>query len=250
MNKNKTELVLVLDRSASMQNCVKETESGAAELIQDQRSQPGEVAVSYYRFDSSVEKVYEGVDINEIGAIKVEPRGMTALYDGIGTAIDETGKRLARLPEDQRPGLVIVAIMTDGGENSSCKYTHQTVKQKIEHQTDKYSWQFMFLGANQDSFLVGGNLGIDASKISNYSTNMAQMAFNGTSDVIKAMRGVTAHGGGLEAVSACGYSDESREAMSEDFVQKNVGKKDEGIVKRAINNFTAKEDSGSSKVWS
>lgn len=240
MNKNKTELVLVLDRSSSMQSSVAATESGAAELIQDQRSQPGQVSVSYYRFDHFVEKVYEGVDINEIGAIKVEPRGMTALFDGIGTAIDETGKRLAQLPEHERPGLVIIAIMTDGGENSSKEYTQQVIREKIQHQTDKYAWQFMFLGANQNSFLVGGSLGIDTSKISNYSTNLAQMAFKGTSDVIKAMRGVTSRGEGAQALSVCGYSDQSRADMSQDHANGTVG--------RSINAVVAKENCGYSKV--
>lgn len=232
MNRDKTELVLVLDRSRSMQSCVRETESGAAELIQDQKSHPGQVSVSYYRFDTFVERVYEGVDINEVGAIKVEPRGMTALYDGIGFAIDQTGQRLAKMPESERPGLVVVAIMTDGGENASQEYSQSVIRDKVKHQTEKYGWQFMFLGANQDSFLVGGNLGFTADKTSNYATSKADLAFKGTSDVMKSMRTATSRGAGQEVLAACGYSEESRQEMSEDL--KNVKKEAGNFAKRSI----------------
>jgi len=216
MNKNKTELVLVLDRSGSMFSCVEDTEGGARSLIKDQTEEPGEVAVSYFRFNNSVEKVYEGVDIREIGAIKLEPQGGTALRDGIGTAIDATGIRLANMKEEDRPGLVIVAIMTDGGENASREYSQMRIAEMIKHQKDKYGWQFMFLGANQDSFAVGRNLNIDAGHISNYSTSKSLMAFQGSSEVIKNMRGMTSKGSGLEAVSQCSYSDQSRASMVED----------------------------------
>ena len=230
MNKDLTELVLVLDRSGSMNNCVQETESGAKELIQDQKDEPGNVNVTYYRFNTNVEKVYESVDIHEIGEIKLEPSGMTALYDGIGVAISEVGQRLAKTPEDQRPGLIVVAIMTDGFENMSQEYDSTKVHKMIKHQTDKYGWQFIFLGANQDSFAVGGSMGIDAGKISNYATSKSSLAYKGTSDVIKSMRGVSMHGGSVADLSACSFSDESRAEMSND--EPSV-KTDQSLVQKA-----------------
>ena len=237
MNKNKTELVLVLDRSGSMHSCVHDTEGGAKALIEDQKKEEGEVSVSYFRFNNSVEKVYEGVDIREIGAIKLEPRGGTALLDGIGTAIDQTGIRLANMTEQDRPGLVIVAIMTDGGENSSKEYNTLRVSEMIKHQTDKYGWQFMFLGANQDAFATGRNLSIADSHISNYSTSKSLQAFSGSSDLIRQKRGLLRSGGTIESVSRCGYSEESKEAMSEESIQKNAAKKDEGLISRAAKIF-------------
>ena len=41
--------------------------------------------------------------------------GCTALLDAVGIAIDDTGKRLASLPEEQRPANVIIGIMTGLG---------------------------------------------------------------------------------------------------------------------------------------
>lgn len=210
MNRDRTELVLVLDRSGSMSSCVKDTEGGAAALIQKQKEEPGQVYVTYVRFDNVVEVVYQGVNINDIGPIKVEPRGSTALYDGICTAIDKVGERLANTQESERPALVVVAIMTDGGENASLEFNAKLCKEKIQHQTEKYGWQFLFLGANQDAFAVGGNIGIARGHTSNYSTSRSLLAFDGTSDLLKAMRGVSLAGGN---VSHCSYTAESREAM-------------------------------------
>ena len=52
-----------------------------------------------------------------------DPMGMTALLDAIGITIDSVGKRLSETPEDERPEKVIIAITTDGEENSSREYT-------------------------------------------------------------------------------------------------------------------------------
>ena len=208
--KDLTELVLVLDRSGSMASCVKDMEGGAAQLIQDQKDDPGDVNVTYVRFDDVVDVVYQGVDINEIGVIKLEPRGMTALYDGIGIAIQKTGERLASLPEHDRPGLVIVAIMTDGFENVSRMFDARKINEMIKHQTEKYGWQFTYLGANQDSFAVGSSLGIDAGKISNYNVENSVHAFVGASNLMRSMKSAVMDNMSLEA---CSYLDEDREAM-------------------------------------
>ena len=229
MNKNKTELVLVLDRSGSMYSCVKDTEGGARALIQDQKAEEGDVSVSYFRFNDFVEKVYEGVDIREIGAIKVDPSGITALYDGIGTAIDETGIRLSKMKEEDRPGLVIVVVMTDGGENGSREYDPVQVAEMIEHQSEKYGWQFMFLGANQDAFAAGRNLRIDAGHISNYCTSKSLQAFGGSSDLIKRKRGLIRGGSSLGAVSSCGYSEENKASMIEE--------KKDNTIRRTVRGF-------------
>jgi hypothetical protein len=75
------------------------------------------------------------------------PRGSTALLDAIGRTIDELGARLASLPEQDRPMQVIVAILTDGLENSSQNYTWQKIADAIKQQSEQYRWTFLFLGA-------------------------------------------------------------------------------------------------------
>jgi hypothetical protein len=96
--------------------------------------------------------------------------GGTALYDAVGSKVTEFGKTLAAMPEDERPGTVIVAIVTDGFENSSREYTAKNVKEIIKHQADVYGWTFTYLGANQDAVFVAEGLGISAGAALTYNT--------------------------------------------------------------------------------
>jgi hypothetical protein len=81
------------------------------------------------------------------------PRGVTALYDSICFTIDEVGKYLSSLPEEQRPGKVHMMINTDGMDNASQICTAAKSKHMIEHQTDTYGWEFSFYGSNKESVL-------------------------------------------------------------------------------------------------
>ena len=51
--------------------------------------------------------------------------------------------------------------------------------QAIEKQQNKYSWEFIYLGANQDSFSVAGGLGIRSRNTTDYQATAkgANMAF-------------------------------------------------------------------------
>src|SRR4029450_4606329 len=97
-----------------------------------------------------------------------QPRGCTALLDAVGQTIDDLGNRLAALTEKDRPGQVIVAILTDGLENASQRFNWKEIAGKIKHQTDTYKWIFLLLGANQDASAAASNLSIAANNAANY----------------------------------------------------------------------------------
>jgi hypothetical protein len=78
----------------------------------------------------------------------------------MGRSIVDFGAELAALPEADRPGVVIFAVMTDGEENSSREYTLPAVKEMVEKQQRDYGWQVLYLGANQDAITVGESLGV------------------------------------------------------------------------------------------
>ena len=60
---------------------------------------------------------------------------------------------------------VLFLITTDGLENASKEYNKESIRKLIkEHDT----WEFMYLGANIDSFNEGGNLGISNNNIANF----------------------------------------------------------------------------------
>ncbi|MBR5879782.1 MAG: hypothetical protein IKY91_09505 [Akkermansia sp.] len=174
MNNNLTEIVFILDRSGSMDHIAADTIGGYNTFIEKQKQEPGEAKLTTVLFDSIYEVIHDGVDIQ-----KVEPltstqywaRGMTALMDAVGRTINSVGERLAATPEEERPGKVIFVITTDGLENASREFTRAQVKQMIEHQTSKYDWQFMFLGANIDAAAEAVSMGIDAQFAANYSAS-------------------------------------------------------------------------------
>jgi hypothetical protein len=138
------------------------------------------------------------------------PRGYTALLDAIGRSVNETGESLASMPESERPGLVTVMIVTDGGENSSKEFTNQKVREMIEHQTNVYSWKFSFLGANQDAFSTAGGLGINPSGVANYTTANSMAAFQSMSNNALRMRQAT-----MDSMPvACSYTAEEQQSMT------------------------------------
>ena len=71
------------------------------------------------------------------------------------------------MDESERPAANLIVIMTDGRENSSIEYSIEQVREMIKHQTDKYSWTFMYLGADITTSKIADSLGV---KYRGYST--------------------------------------------------------------------------------
>lgn len=174
MKKNKTEIILLVDRSGSMSTIKTDMEGALTTFLQKQSTLPGECLVSLYTFDTELERVVIARPIgNASQQVRIDPRGSTALYDAACETIDEVGARFAALPEAERPETVLFVIVTDGEENASRTFRETDVKKRIEHQRDVYKWDFSFLGANQDAILTARGLGVLAGKAINYSATKA-----------------------------------------------------------------------------
>jgi hypothetical protein len=162
---------LVVDASGSMMNLKDSTISMMKELFANVDSPENKVVIDLWQFDTVVKHLIDGEDVS-VGAPKAiegyEIGGCTALYDAIGIGIDSLGEKFAAMDEQDRPDAVIFAILTDGYENASHKYTMEEIKTKIEHQKEKYSWEFKFLAANQDAILSGGSFGINSKDCFNF----------------------------------------------------------------------------------
>ena len=152
-----------------MESIRKDMIGGFNNFIKEQLKVPTDCKVSFYQFDTydpKVETVYEKRSLKEVPPLTAEtfvPRGGTPLLDAVATVVKKVGSRLAETPESDRPEKVLVVVITDGEENSSDEWTGEQVKQIIEHQEEKYKWEFVYLGANQNAWAVGGNLGFKAS---------------------------------------------------------------------------------------
>ena len=176
MKQGLSELVFILDRSGSMSGLEKETIGGFNGMIEKQRSEEGEAYVTTVLFDNDYLLLHDHTaiaDVEKLTSKDYYPRGSTALLDAVGRTINMIGARLAATEESERPEQVIVVIVTDGYENSSHEFTKQKVKDMIEHQQSKYSWTFMFLGANMDAVSEAGSLGIHSHFSKTYTQSSA-----------------------------------------------------------------------------
>ena len=167
MKSNLLHICFVLDESGSMYNSVDDVIGGFQKLIDEQKGEKnGECIISLYRFSGTVKKDYIGKPVNEVPKLYYSPGGCTAMNDGVGTAIDEIGKWLSDMNESERPSKNIIVIMTDGQENASKEYNFDTVKAKIKHQEEKYSWTFVYMGTNLQDLKDANRLGIKMRSVS------------------------------------------------------------------------------------
>lgn len=154
INKDFTVLMLIVDQSGSMGTIREESQQALDGLIKDQKEQPGKLAIKLVTFNHVVTP-YELINAENFEGVKLDPEGMTALHDAMGSGIVLLDKELETLEE--KPGKVIVVVLTDGFENFSREYTAQSVKKLREYHED---WEFLFLGANQDAILTASQFGI------------------------------------------------------------------------------------------
>ncbi|MDQ2950295.1 MAG: VWA domain-containing protein, partial [Acidobacteriota bacterium] len=178
---NKVLVNVILDRSGSMASTRALTISGYNEYINGLRfDKDTEYSVSLVQFDApvlapelTVSYLDRGLaDVPALSAADYEPRGNTPLYDAIGEC-------LRRIEAKSRA--IIVLIITDGMENASAEFTKESIKALIKSK-EAEGWTFAFLGANIDSFGVGGSIGIAPGNIANYVQGNEELMFGALID--------------------------------------------------------------------
>ena len=165
-NADYTHLTLVVDRSGSMRSVQEEAQSGINALVAEQFALPGKLTVTLSQFDDAFDTVarMSGTAFD----FELKPRGMTALFDAVGMEVARTGEDLAALPEVERPGRVLLVVVTDGHENSSHEYTVDRVRSMLTVQRDQYGWEVRFLGAGAgDAAWQGEKLGVGTTRYAN-----------------------------------------------------------------------------------
>jgi uncharacterized protein YegL len=209
MRKDLADVTLIVDRSGSMLDCQIEAENGINHFVEKQKLLPGDCNFTLVQFDDEYEVVHQNLNVKDVPVYKLIPRGMTALLDAVGRTINDIGTRLDKLNDEDKPGVVICVIVTDGQENSSHEFTKPQIKEMITRQKDTYQWQFIFLGANQDAFAEAAAMGIPKANSANYNTANSYAAYNAVNNNVSNIRCASLQN---KAVDAC-FSDEDRNKM-------------------------------------
>lgn len=201
--KELVDIVFLLDRSGSMAGIEEDTIGGYNSYLEKEKGK--NVRVTTVLFDDQYEVLNNMVSIDEVKNLTKNEyyvRGCTALYDAIGKTISIMDQKKAKK--------VIFVITTDGLENASKEYKKEQVKQLIENHSN---WEFMYIGANIDSYAEGTSIGIQNKNISNYRKDK-----KGVSKLFEAMGTATRMYYENEKISE-NWKDEL-----EDYVNKSIEK--------------------------
>ena len=211
--KDATHIAVLLDRSGSMGDIKDDAIGGFNCFLKEQKAAGANATLTLVQFDTeSTDVVHESMPILEVPDLNhqtFQPRGGTPLLDALGQTIDSTGRALAAIPEANRPNKVVFVVITDGQENSSHQHTKASVKERIDHQSSQYNWQFVFLGANQDAFDEAGAVGIAMGNAANFAPARMQAAFAATAANVASYR----RSGNAAKLA---YSDDQRAEMLEE----------------------------------
>jgi hypothetical protein len=192
-NPNLTWLVFLLDRSGSMQSIKSDVIGGFEAFIAQQRSGEGQCTATLAQFDTEYEVVYHGIALEQVPALELGPRGATALHDSMGKLITDTAAEIDASADDDKPSTVIVAIMTDGMENSSHEWRAPDIKALVEQQTNDGGWEFLYMGCDQDAVEVARGLGVKDGQAITYARGKSREAMLTASENIRGYRAARMH---------------------------------------------------------
>ncbi len=185
-----TYINFLLDQTGSMSGIRDATIDGFNEFVKGQRAEPGKTRWTLTLFDSiAIETVFENVkgrEVPELTKATYSPRAMTPLYDAVGETLTKgLAHAKAQKIRDKKYDGHILVIMTDGLENNSREWSVEEV-QKLIKKAENKDWQIIFLGANQDAWDTGINLGMDRGATITYAATPDSVAATMDSAVLTA----------------------------------------------------------------
>ena len=152
------DIVFLLDRSGSMGGMETDTIGGYNSYISGQKDKNSRITTVL--FDDQYELLTNRANINEVKELTTTEyyvRGCTALLDAIGKSI--------KLMEKSKSKKCLFVITTDGYENASKEYNKAQIKEMIQGHKE---WEFMYIGADIDSYSEASSIGISRNNTANY----------------------------------------------------------------------------------
>jgi hypothetical protein len=158
------DLVFVLDKSGSMFDVVEDTIGGFNSFIKKEKESGKKTCVTLVLFDDEYHILYTRKPIDDVEFLTDKEyfaSGCTALLDAVGRTILSLDKEVS--------SKVMFVITTDGLENASREFSRSDIKKLIK----EHDWEFLFIGADIDSYAEASTLGIPATRTANYEKSSA-----------------------------------------------------------------------------
>jgi uncharacterized protein YegL len=175
INHKRAAIVILLDRSGSMQSIKEDIVGGLQTFISDQKKLAGNNDLFFMaQFDTEYDVLIPWTTFNselEFPTEKFVPRGSTALYDSMDRTIDNAINFFNTLNPNDRPDKVLFVTLTDGANNASKTSTKAKIGERIKLLTAEKDWDFSFIGANFDVFAEGSGMGVLAANTMAYDTS-------------------------------------------------------------------------------
>ena len=184
MKKNKLDVVFILDKSGSMAGSEENTITSFNEYLEKEKKNSFSTAITTILFSDNYKYLHKRVNVKNVKKLTSEDYyvgGTTSLYDALGNAINY----MDNVDTDK----VMFIIITDGYENSSKEFNKNKIKNMIKKHTN---WEFIYIGADIDSYATGGEIGINKKNIANFRKDK-----RGTSLLFKSI-------GNFEEAMMCG----------------------------------------------
>lgn len=172
-----TRIVILIDKSYSMRPRASVVVNGFNEFLSQRKDECIESLVNLYTFNHTLQTLYEGRLISEIGDMTAEdyvPSGCTALYDSIITVLD-------KIVSDSDVVQTIFMILTDGDDNQS---TRQAADVKAMFEQYSASIKPIFLGSNMDAILSARHMGIAPEAALHYDDAQLDVAIRAASQAV------------------------------------------------------------------
>lgn len=197
----KLDVVFILDKSGSMAGQVENTISSFNEYLEKEKKNKYETNITTVLFSDKYKVLHDRINVSKVKPLTNKEyyvEGCTALYDALGNTIHNF--------ETKDTDKVIFIIITDGYENASKEYKNEDIKKLIQGHKD---YEFVYVGADIDSYAAGSNIGIRKDNIANFKKGRT-----GTKQLFKAI--------GCFEECVMGESAASWKAELDDYIDENM----------------------------
>lgn len=153
------DLIFILDKSGSMYGSERDTINGFNSFIEKQLNKDRKINVTTILFNGDYDVLYSRIPVRDVKPLSSDDYyvgGSTALLDAIGKTVTTYEREINNK--------TLCVITTDGLENTSREYSTEQIRKMIENT----GWEFIFIGADIDSYAEASRIGIKQTHTANY----------------------------------------------------------------------------------